>query len=166
MLCLFPANGRIAVYEKVTQRLIEGIDNCGRVSVRLQSCNSSQPESEKPVAFPSDCAYNPVADTLYVRLERNDQVSVGRYYQIWVSMRDPCGNMKVTKKTIWIPYDQSSYDTAKEKDVVVLVLIIISPLSRISNILSNLFPEKVIIECYRLNAKYPHPPQMGRKKEK
>lgn len=110
MLCLFPANGRIAVYEQASTRLIEAIDNCGAPTVNLQSCNSSQPESNQPPLFPSDCAYNSDADTLYIRIERNDQVTEGRTYRLWAMIEDACGNQKLTKKSIWIPYDQSSFD--------------------------------------------------------
>lgn len=110
MLCLFPANGKIAVYEQVTERLIEAVDNCGDVTVRLQSCNSTQPESEKPAAFPADCAYDSNADTLYVRIERNEHVSAGRFYRLWVAISDKCGNQKLAKKVFWVPYDQASFD--------------------------------------------------------
>lgn len=103
MLCLWPANGMVAVYSHASASLVDVVDNCGHILTSITSCNSTEPGQA------TSCAYNAASDTLYVEIQATSQA--GRTYTVSSLNIDRCANEKVGKKKIYIPSSEADYNT-------------------------------------------------------
>lgn len=106
MLCLWPANGMVAVYSHASASLVDVVDNCGHILTSITSCNSTEPGQA------TSCAYNAASDTLYVEIQATSQA--GRTYTVSSLNTDRCANEKVGKKKIYIPSSEADYNTKIE----------------------------------------------------
>lgn len=104
-LCLWPANGKIAVYKHASEALIDVVDNCGSVETTIANCTSSE------VTTIESCVYNAAQDTLYLKIEQNSLA--GRTYKVTATVVDGCGNRRNNAvKKIWIPPTQEQFNAA------------------------------------------------------
>jgi len=104
-LCLWPDNGKIAVYKHASEALIDVVDNCGLVETTIANCTSSE------VTAIESCVYDASQDTLYLKIEQNSLA--GRTYKVTATVVDECGNRRNNAvKKIWIPPTQEKFDAA------------------------------------------------------
>jgi len=103
-LCLWPANGMVAVYNRASETLIDVMDNCGPVETTIASCNATD-------GTPNACAYNVVQDILYVKIIANSPT--GRTFKVVSSVKDECDNVRNNAiKKIWVIQSKEKYDEA------------------------------------------------------
>lgn len=121
-LCLWSPNHKYFYYDNflTTNKYFKfhtATDNCGGpVTASFKSCRSTQ--SANGVGDGNtlqDCVFNASSNTLKVRPERQGTVKGGRYYYVYVDLKDSCGNMLNTMSKIWIPHDAQDFKNSPFK---------------------------------------------------
>lgn len=45
--------------------------------------------------------------------DNDDKTAQGRFYYVYFSISDDCGNSQIVRKTLWVPFTEDSYIEAK-----------------------------------------------------
>jgi len=110
-MCIVPSGGVVTL---LIDDLFDVTDSCSDVTVTLTSCNSTQvAAADVGVAFPEACS---ISDgNLLISGTSDPAIATGRYYTVYATAEDECGNEITVERKFWVP---ASIEAAKSSGKV------------------------------------------------
>jgi len=94
---LFPADDTYYIFATASDIFFQVGDNCGSATVTLDGCDSASD-------FTGSCSYDATSDKLYVQASRTNTEVAGRFYTVYGTATDECGNSAPISRQVWVPY--------------------------------------------------------------